>query len=272
VKEPINRRQFIVRTAQMAGVAACIGVVWQSMVRGEAKAAAHALRPPGALPEADFVAKCLKCGQCVLACPYDTLSLASMNDVVPVGTPYFLARHIPCEMCHDVPCVPVCPSGALDAKSLAKSPSDETLDIDKARMGVAAIDPEFCLSWLGLRCEACYRVCPVRDKAITLNIVQRETSKHAKFEPVIHSEHCTGCGKCEKACPTELAAIRVLRPEYVKGKLGEHYRPMEDGTFHTQTIRSGTDIAPELKPTKKQQTPGVDYFNRPVESGRTPSP
>lgn len=252
-KEPTDRRQFIVRTAQMAGVAACIGVVWQSMVRGEAKAAANALRPPGALPEADFVAQCLKCGQCVRACPYDTLSLASFNDAAPVGTPFFLARHIPCEMCIDIPCVRVCPSGALDAKFP---------DIEKSRMGIAVIDEENCLSWLGLRCEVCHRVCPLSDKAITLNRIQRESSKHAKFEPVVHSDHCTGCGKCEKACPTEQAAIRVLRPEYVKGKLGEHYRPALEG-FQTQDIGSGTDIAPEYKPTHKQQAPGLDYFNQP---------
>ncbi|MCL2310360.1 MAG: ferredoxin-type protein NapG [Proteobacteria bacterium] len=261
VKEAINRRQFIVRTAQMVGVAACIGTVWQSMVRGEAKAAVNALRPPGALPEADFAAQCLKCGQCVRACPYDTLSLASIADVAPVGTPYFLARNIPCEMCADIPCARVCPSGALDAKFP---------DIEKARMGVAMIDAENCLSWLGLRCEICYRVCPLRDKAITLNIVERETSKHAKFEPVIHSDACTGCGKCEKACPTEQAAVRVLRPEYVKGKLGEHYRPTLGKDFQTQTIRSGTDIAPEYKPTHKQQAPGMDYFNNKTHAGERP--
>ncbi|HNM64989.1 MAG TPA: ferredoxin-type protein NapG, partial [Accumulibacter sp.] len=35
---------------------------------------------------------------------------------------------------------------------------------------------------------------------------------------------CTGCGKCEKACVTEEASIRVLPIKLVKGSLGEHYR------------------------------------------------
>lgn len=247
----------------MAGVAACIGVVWQTMVRGEARAAANALRPPGALPEADFAAQCLKCGQCVRACPYGTLSLSSFSDVAPVGTPYFFASKIPCEMCADIPCVRVCPSGALDAKFP---------DIEKARMGIAVIDEENCLSWLGLRCEICHRVCPLSNKAITLNIVERGTSKHAKFEPVVHSDACTGCGKCEKACPTELPAIRVLRPEFVKGKLGEHYRPAVDGHFQTQTIQSNTDIAPEYKPTHKQKAPGLEYFNQELPEGKEGRP
>ncbi len=250
-----DRRQFLIRTAQMTGVAACVGAVWYPLVCSQAQASAHALRPPGALPEKDFMAQCLKCGQCVLACPYDTLKLSTVADVAPVGTPYFVARDIPCEMCVDVPCVPVCPSGALDRNFT---------DITKARMGLAVIDEETCLSWRGLRCEVCYRVCPVRDKAITLNLVHNDTTNHhARFEPVIHSEHCTGCGKCEKACPTEEAAVRVLWPQFVQGKLGEHYSPSSGEVFKTQDVGKGTDIAKELNPgDKNQAAPGVGYFNQ----------
>ncbi|MDR1529910.1 MAG: ferredoxin-type protein NapG [Burkholderiales bacterium] len=252
--EQTNRRQFLIRTAQMTGAAACIGIVWTVLIQNQAQVAAHALRPPGALSESDFMAQCLKCGQCVNACPYDTLKLSTIADVAPIGTPYFIAREIPCEMCADVPCVPVCPSGALDRNFT---------DITKARMGLAVIDEEMCLSWRGLRCEVCYRVCPVRDKAISLTIVQRETSRHAVFEPVIHSEHCTGCGKCEKACPTEEAAVRVLWPQFVQGKLGEHYSPTQGDNFKVQDIGKNTNIAKELKPgSKEQAAPGMNYFNQ----------
>ncbi|EXI64350.1 MAG: quinol dehydrogenase periplasmic component [Candidatus Accumulibacter adjunctus] len=44
------------------------------------------------------------------------------------------------------------------------------------------------------------------------------------FIPTVHSEHCTGCGKCENACVTEEASIRVLPAPLIKGSLGEHYR------------------------------------------------
>ena len=118
-----------------------------------------ALRPPGALAEDDFNAACIKCGQCVEACPYDTLKLARAGADVPIGTPYFEPREIPCYMCPDIPCMKACPTGALAA---------ELKDITKARMGLAVIDMENCLSWQGLRCEICYRVCPLKDKAITL--------------------------------------------------------------------------------------------------------
>ena len=42
--------------------------------------------------------------------------------------------------------------------------------------------------------------------------------------PTVHSEHCTGCGKCEKSCVLPQAAIKVLPFALAQGKLPEHYR------------------------------------------------
>ena len=79
-------------------------------------------------------------------------------------------------------------------------------------MGVAVlVDQENCLNFLGLRCDVCYRVCPVIDKAITLEKVSNPRSdRHAMLLPTVHAEACTGCGKCEKSCVLEEAAIKVL--------------------------------------------------------------
>lgn len=52
----------------------------------------YALRPPGAEDEARFLSKCIRCGLCVKACPYDTLKLASLLDSPKNGTPFFKAR------------------------------------------------------------------------------------------------------------------------------------------------------------------------------------
>ena len=41
---------------------------------------------------------------------------------------------------------------------------------------------------------------------------------------MVHSDHCTGCGKCEKACPTQVAAIKVFPLYMAKGQLSAHYR------------------------------------------------
>ena len=143
--------------------------------------------------------------------------LAELGDNVATGTPYFEARKVPCEMCEDIPCVAACPTGALD-RALT--------DIGEARMGLAVlIDQETCLNFLGLRCDVCYRVCPVIDEAITLELVHNPRSdRHAMLLPTVHSDHCTGCGKCERSCVLPEAAIKVLPHKLAQGKAAEHYR------------------------------------------------
>ena len=154
---------------------------------------------------------------CVRDCPFDILHLARPEEPLATGTPYFVARQAPCEMCEDIPCVKACPTGALDHR---------LQDISKSRMGLAVlVDQETCLNFLGLRCDICYRVCPVIDKAITLDPqTNARTGRHTLFIPVVHSEHCTGCGKCEKACPTQVASIKVFPLYMAKGQLSAHYR------------------------------------------------
>lgn len=121
----------------------------------------RAVAPASALSEEAFASACVRCGQCVQACPYDTLKLATLASGLAAGTPYFIARDIPCEMCEDIPCAKVCPSGALDR---------EIESIDDSRMGLAVLlDHENCLNYQGLRCDVCYRECPKIDEAITPN-------------------------------------------------------------------------------------------------------
>lgn len=181
---------------------------------------AQALRPPGALADREFLGACVRCGLCVRDCPPQNLKLSTGTGSgrgVAIGTPYFDARDIPCEMCEDIPCVKACPTGALD---------HALKDIAQARMGLAVlIDQENCLNFLGLRCDVCYRVCPLIDKAITLQKTSNPRSdRHAMLLPTVHSDACTGCGKCEKSCVLEQAAIKVLPVRVAKGELGHHYR------------------------------------------------
>jgi ferredoxin-type protein NapG len=214
----LPRRRFFREAAGVAG-GACLLSLGVGLYAKQASALpATALRPPGALAEGDFLGACVRCGLCVRDCPFDTLKLAELGDGVATGTPYFNARQVPCEMCEDIPCVVACPTGALD-RGLT--------DIGKARMGLAVlIDHETCLNFLGLRCDVCYRVCPVIDKAITLERTHNPRSdRHAMLLPTVHSDYCTGCGKCEKSCvlPGE-AAIKILPLKLAQGSRAEHYR------------------------------------------------
>jgi ferredoxin-type protein NapG len=216
-KSGAARRQFLFDSARLACGVGMLGLGLGLYAKQSKALPALALRPPGALPEDEFLGACIRCGLCVRDCPYDTLSLAKPETPVATGTPYFTARAIPCEMCEDIPCIKACPTGALD---------HALTDINQSKMGVAVlIDHETCLNFLGLRCDVCYRVCPVIDQAITLDMQPNtRTGRHAMFLPTVHSEHCTGCGKCEKSCVLEEAAIRILPPKLAKGELGKHYR------------------------------------------------
>ena len=211
------RRKVLNGIAAAAGGGALLTLGSLLAVRPAAANPAQALRPPGALAEEEFLSACVRCGLCVRDCPYDTLVLAPVGSDVAGGTPYFRARSIPCEMCDDIPCVKACPTGALNPK---------LTDIHDARMGLAVLsDQETCLNFLGLRCDVCYRVCPVIDKAITLETLHNPRSdRHALLLPTVHSNHCTGCGKCEAACVLPEAAIKVMPVKLAKGALPDHYR------------------------------------------------
>jgi ferredoxin-type protein NapG len=212
-----NRRDFLLK---FGGSACALGLVGLGLVlhsRSSSALPTLALRPPGALDEDKFLGACTRCGLCVRECPFHILKLADLGQAVAVGTPYFIARSGPCEMCDDIPCVPVCPTGALQ---------HSMTDINAARMGLAVlIDQESCIAFHGLRCEVCFNVCPIRGQAITLESRHNERSgTHAIFIPVVHSAACTGCGKCEQACILEEAAIKVFPHTLAKGEIGAHYR------------------------------------------------
>ena len=213
----LTRRQFLSRMAGTACGVALLGTGVAIYSRQASSMPALAIRPPGAIDEDKFQGACIRCGLCVRDCPFDVLRLSALGEDVPLGTPYFVAREAPCEMCEDIPCVKACPTGALD-HSLE--------NIDDARMGLAAvIDQENCLAYRGLRCEVCFNVCPLRNDAITLDMRHNPRSgKHALFVPLVHSDACTGCGKCERACVLEEAAIKVFPYHLALGQLGEHYR------------------------------------------------
>ena len=212
-----SRRRFLTDAARVTGAAVLAGFGLALYARRAHPLPADAIRPPGALPEDQFLGACIRCGLCVRDCPYGTLDLTRLGDGPATGTPYFNARRVPCEMCEDIPCVKACPTGALDHK---------LTDITQARMGIAVlVDQENCLNFLGLRCDVCYRVCPLIDKAITLETQHNlRSGKHTMFLPTVHAEACTGCGKCEKSCVLEEAAIKVLPAQLARGKPGTHYR------------------------------------------------
>ncbi|ALV24866.1 menaquinol dehydrogenase NapGH, periplasmic component NapG [Campylobacter iguaniorum] len=224
----MQRREAIKQGFSLVGLLAAGGFAY-----GEFASASPVLklRPPGAMDEDKFLSLCIRCGICVDACPFHTLKLAQFRDGgIGMGTPFFKPREIPCYMCTDIPCAVKCPTGALDASSMM---SDGKLDINKSRMGMAVVDDKTCIAYFGLRCDACYRNCPLIDKALKLEYKHNErTGKHAFLLPIVDTDVCTGCGKCEQSCITKKASITVVPREVIKGEMNDNYiKGWDEGDF-----------------------------------------
>ena len=150
------------------------------------------LRPPGAT--ADFLAACIRCGQCGEVCPNQAIDYFRLVDgLEAVDTPYIIPREQACILC--MRCGEVCPSGALE-----KIPARAADIITRVRMGRAVIDKHLCLSYQGQTCGVCYRACPLQDIAMTCGMLEQPTVTDA----------CIGCGLCERSCIQMPQAVRIL--------------------------------------------------------------
>lgn len=159
------------------------------------------IRPPGAMPENLFNARCLACGQCIKVCPTNALQPCSLDDGFSrLSTPKLSPRIGGCEeKCHA--CGNVCPTNAI-----RKLPYDEKRF---AKMGTAVIDKHRCLAWeQNKECLVCDEVCPYH--AIDPKFLQ--TSRGMFKVPVVDADLCMGCGMCEQKCPIfDTAAIVVYK-------------------------------------------------------------
>ena len=205
------------RSSIIAGIAAAI--VGGQAVYLAAAGKGEALRPPGAQSESDFMARCVKCGKCLEACPYRAVHVAPGNAGAAAGTPVIDAREQACRLCEDFPCVAACPTGALrDVEARAD-----------VHMGTAVIEEDLCIALQGMRCEVCYRVCPLIDEAMTIDYRMREGDAiHAVFAPRIDREKCVGCGLCVERCVVgePRVAIRIVAdPDQVQAALDRKGAP-----------------------------------------------
>ncbi len=186
------------------------------------------LRPPGAIPEKDFLAACIRCYRCQDACEPGAIQFYSERDGDLYHTPYVDPTRKGCTLC--LKCGPACPTGALGIV-------DDRTQVEMASVG---INEDLCLSYKAQRirdeqdmlmqlghaptdstasderrgpCGECYMFCPLRERAITL--------KPGGFlAPLIHPEHCAGCGMCEEICrqvvrgEPAIFVVRTRRPAH----------------------------------------------------------
>ena len=154
------------------------------------------IRPPGSVPEDQFVARCVRCAACMKACPTNGLQPALHEaGIEGFWTPVLVPR-IGCCTQECNACGQVCPTDAIEPFEIK----------GKANIfiGTATIDRDQCLAWYAdKKCLVCDEYCSY--KAIEWKIVD------GIRRPFVNEEKCVGCGICESACPIQpTAAIRVF--------------------------------------------------------------
>ena len=238
IKKKVTVRQLRERRRILRSFGAGIGIIGAAMLGffPVIKKWVVRLRPPGAIAEKDFLASCIKCGQCVQVCPVKAIKLGDLDEGFGVGVPYIDARVQACDFsCDAVQCVLSCPTESLSHKTDVK---------EQVTMGIAVLSrPKACLAKMGKGfkgqargadfpglhrymevdrwtpipiadfhydtelCNLCVAECPI-EGAIT---IERDNFDPDNIlgTPLVFDK-CVGCGMCEMICPVDPPAIVIV--------------------------------------------------------------
>jgi ferredoxin len=168
----------------------------------------YRIQPPGGR-ENNLVMKCVRCGECLRACPTGGLQPAiSELGLEGLWTPILVPRLGYCDFSCNA-CGQVCPVKAIPSLNLDEKRQQQ--------IGSAYIDENRCIAWADhIECVVCEEMCPLAEKAITLEQwegIGGDGKVQTVPLPRVNRDLCIGCGICEYKCPINGdAAIRVYTP------------------------------------------------------------
>ncbi len=168
------------------------------------------IRPPGALPEEEFVAVCTGCGECLKVCPNNALQSTLLEaGLAGLYTPRLVPRIGYCEeLCNF--CGRVCPTEAIRSVTLEEK--------RLIQMGIAHIDKTRCIAW------DTEKICLVCNEQCSYHAVVGDDKKR----PIVKEEKCTGCGICENKCPVDGEAAIIVHSSGEQKKLKPEPDPPPD--------------------------------------------
>lgn len=151
------------------------------------------LRPPGAASPGQFEWLCVRCGNCIRACPYVILH-NDFGQSGPTGilTPVLTFNNDYCRP-DCVACGQACPSGALQRLTVGQKPT--------TRIGLARVNLDTCDMAKGGDCRRCIHECPY-------HAIEPAGDDFDPF-PRVLADPCTGCGACQRVCPVTPPAILI---------------------------------------------------------------
>ncbi|MBI5834375.1 MAG: 4Fe-4S dicluster domain-containing protein [Armatimonadetes bacterium] len=201
------------------------------------------IRPPGSVPEHDFLARCIKCDQCIRVCPSNVLQPAAFEaGIEGFFTPVMNMRMGACEL-NCTLCGTVCPTGAIQKMTLEQKHGEGKFAAQgPVKSGTAFYDRGRCFPWAMDRpCVVCQEVCPVSPKAIyTRDVViqDRWGQPVTLHRPYVDPSLCIGCGTCEHECPVaDMRAIRITAVGETRSK--ERSLLLESGNTGAKKVPVG---------------------------------
>ncbi len=207
------------------------------------------VRPPGSVPEAEFLQICIRCGECFQSCPSDVLQpLGFQQGLEGLWTPHVVADWAGCASSCNA-CGQVCPTGAIRAL-----PLDEKR---RARMGLAIINESTCLPFHGEACQLCVDECTAAGyDALEFVAVGTEVDElgqpiegTGQLAPLLIPDKCVGCGLCQTRCH----GINVA----AKGLLERSAIIIEAGNDHEDRLMNGSYIERRESEAKSRETPAT---------------
>jgi ferredoxin len=180
------------------------------------------VRPPGSIPEDQFLARCSACEACIKACPGKIIQPSGITNgfymlYTPIMNPYAGICIPDCTICGYI-----CPT-----QSIGKFTVEEKKYI---KIGTASVNRNICLSWkMGKTCLLCKNACPYH----AVQIVDVKFSKGSVSAPVVDEVLCVGCGNCSNICPVNRPKAITVSP------YGENRKTR--GMFVNEAMKSKID-------------------------------